>query len=209
MKALLKKEFIVSKQSVLIQLIPLIIISVLFMRVHNFSIITVVIFSCMQINSNEIEEHGVNSDIFMNSLPVTREKIILSKYLFNLVSGAVYFSVVIITSMFVPNTETFTISSLMVGITAVSLYISLYFPLKYLFGKENMVITNIVLVLIFIGIILRIVTVGEELDYWGMGSIIDGLNPLQFVSFSLIISCASLYVSFRHASRLYKNIDLK
>ena len=78
MKALLKKEFIVSKQSVLNQLIPLMIISILFMRVHNFSIITVVIFSCMQVNSNEIDEHGVNSDIFMNSLPVTREKIILS-----------------------------------------------------------------------------------------------------------------------------------
>ncbi|MFO8068702.1 MAG: ABC-2 transporter permease [Alkalibacterium sp.] len=206
MQALIKKEYLVNKGSIIVDLIILIISPVLLFFSPN-GLILGIILSCYQPISNEANEKGNDTDIFMNSLPVTREKIVFSKYLFSLMTGAFYLSIVFLMSTFIPYHEVITIKELMAGIAVVSIYLSVYYPLKYLVGQGFFVISSLGFWVILAALGYSIYNQGESFDYWGMYNSYTTYTRLQVGILSIIISFAVLTVSFRYSSRVYKKKD--
>lgn len=206
MQALLKKEYLVNKQSLIIGIIMMTIFS-LATGVFGNLLSLGVIFSCFQPSSNETNESSENNEMFTNSLPVTREKIVFSKYLFSLIIGAIYLSIVFLMTTFIPIFEAITTKELMVGLAVVSMYLSVYFPLKYLIGKSFFVISFFANYIILAALAYSIFNQGESFDYWGMYNSYTAFTTLQVVSLSLLISSAVLYVSFKYASKVYKKKD--
>lgn len=166
-----------------------------------------VILSCFIPSSNEANESSENNEIFTNSLPVTREKIVFSKYLFSLIIGATYLIIVFLMTTFISVFETITTKEWVVGLAVVSIYLSIYFPLKYLVGKSFFVISFFGNYIILAALAYSIFNQGESFDYWGMADSYTALTTLQVVSLSLIISSAVLYVSFKYSSKVYKTKD--
>lgn len=208
MQALLKKETIVNKQSILINLVLIIIFS-LALGVFGMILSYGIFMSCYQPISNESNESSINSDIFVNSLPVTREKIVLSKYLFSIVTGIGYLSVVFLISAFIPIFELITIKEVVVGIAIVCIFLSVYFPLKYLVRQNFFIISSLGFWVILVALAYSIYNQGDSFDYFGMYYAYTTYTTLQVVIISVLISCAALVVSFRYSSRLYKKVDLK
>lgn len=207
MQALLKKEYLVNKQSIIINLILMIIYS-LALGVFGILLSYGIIMSCYQPVSNESNDSSINSDMFMNSLPVTREKIVLSKYLFSLMIGAVYFSVMFLMSVFIPIFESITIKELMIGSVIVSIYLSIYYPIKYLVGQGFFVISFVGYWVIVLFIAFPVINFGERFNYWGIYDSYTSFTTLQVGMLSIIISLSALTISFRYSSKVYKKKDL-
>ena len=207
MQALLKKEYLVNKQSIIINLIIMIIFSLalgVFGRIMSYGIF----MSCYLPVSNESYESSIKSDIFINSLPVTREKIVFSKYLFSLLTGAFYLSIVFLISIYIPIFESITIKELMIGSAVVSIYLSAYYPLKFYIGQIHFAISFVGFWIIILAFIFPVINYGESFDYWGMYNAYTTYTTLQVVSISIIISCIALSVSYRYSSEIYKSKDI-
>lgn len=208
MLALLKKECLVNRHILIINLLIMLIFSPVFVTANSMPIFSGIIFSCFQPILTEVSGGKVNNDILVNSLPVTRWKVVGSKYLFSLINGMVILSVVSLVDFFLPRAQLITLKDFILGLTIVCIYLAVFFPMKYSVEKNFFFISFIGFMLILLAVIFPIINFGNTYDYWGMQDIYARLSILQVLAISSFSSFITLTISFRYANRVYNNRDI-
>lgn len=207
MQALLMKEYLVNRKQIVIDFIFLAILILLRGIIGNILYLGILL-SCFSPISSELNE-GIDNDILINSLPVSRGKIVLSKYLYSLLTGVFYLVIVFLISLFNGHFEVIRVGELSVGFLIIALYLSAYYPLKYLVGKGFAVFSFIGHFIILSALVYSVYIQGENFDYWGFQSLYDRLSTLQIVIGVILFSSALLTVSYRFSRGLYNREDLK
>lgn len=207
MKPLLLKEYLVNRQSLFLNPIIMIVSSLYISRFDQIPLFIGVVFSCLQPINNEINEGMNKSETLMNSLPVSRKKIVLSKYLFSIIIGTSYLIIIVFLNAVIPGFTSTTSGELMIGFTAVMLFLSIYLLLSYFFGPRFFIIAFFLFVIVLFGAVYPIINLGAKYNYWGMIGMIDRFSTVQVAGVLLLLSCTCLMLSFILSYRLYLKKD--
>lgn len=207
MRALLHKEYLVNRQVILMTVIILIVGGFIMADSFQIPMFLPLIFGALQPFSDAKNEDLSRSDILINSLPTTRKKIVLSKYLFSIIIVFFYFSLVYVINavmpIFVPNTLNETLLSGMF----VVLFLALYYPIFYLLGPRFLTVGMSVLAFLVLAVVFPVMNIGARNKYWGIETYINSLSEIQLMTTILIISVAFITVSYFLSGSIYKKKD--
>lgn len=218
MKSLMLKDFIISKKNILIAIVYLVILSITWAYskeiagVLNMLSLATFVPICTQ-GSNGYDDLN-KSYMMIASLPTTREKIVISRYiqvLLYLILGVgiinligVYmklFSVGCLDIIYI-NSITLTIGSVFV-----ILYYSLYYPLYFKLGNKHVCYINQIIVIALIlspSLILKVLKKHPEINMTKFIMEFNAKGLIFILVFSVIIFCISNKVS----QNIYKNREL-
>lgn len=160
-------------------------------------------------------EEKNNSDVILNSLPLSRKTIVQGRYLMILTS--IVFTMImmgiigfIIYNVGFPKLERLISLSDFLGVLlGVAFLSSVYYPLFIKFGSKYMRIFNIILFMIvffFPSFISGIIAESPDNSFWqNVGDKINSITVPEFYCLSLLISLTMLMASYLIALKIYEN----
>lgn len=207
MQALLHKEYLVNRQVILMTIIILILGGVIMADSFQIPMFLPLIFGAIQPFSDAKNEDLSRSDILINSLPTTRKKVVLSKYLFSIIIVFFYFSLVYVINAVMPVFEANTLKeTLLSGMVAV-LFLALYYPIFYFLGPRFLTVGMSVLAFLVLVVVFPVINIGARNEYWGIQTYINSLSEIQLMTTTLIISITFIAVSYFLSGSIYKKRD--
>lgn len=207
MQALLHKEYLVNRQVILMTVIILIVGGIIMADSFQIPMLLPLIFGALQPFADAKNEDLNRSDILINSLPTTRKKIVLSKYLFSIIIVFFYFSLVYVINFVMPIYEPNTLNETLLSGMSVVLFLALYYPLFYLLGPRFLTVGMTVLAFIVLAVVFPLINIGARNKYWGIETYVNSLSELQLVTTILIISVTVITVSYFLSGSIYKKKD--
>ncbi len=207
MQALLHKEYLVNRQVILMTVIILIVGGFIMADSFQIPMLLPLIFGALQPFSNAKNEDLSRSDILINSLPTTRKKIVLSKYIFSIIIVFFYFSLVYVINFVMPIYEPNTLNETLLSGMSVVLFLALYYPLFYLLGPRFLTVGMTVLAFLVLAVVFPLINIGARNKYWGIETYVNSLSELQVVTTILIISVTVITVSYFLSGSIYKKKD--
>lgn len=218
MKSLMLKDFIISKKNILIAIVYLVILSITWAYskeiagVLNMLSLATFVPICTQ-GSNGYDDLN-KSYMMIASLPTTREKIVISRYiqvLLYLILGVgiinligVYMKLFSVGCLDIIYINSIT---LMIGSVFVILYYSLYYPLYFKLGNKHVCYINQIIVIALIlspSLILKVLKKHPEINMTKFIMEFNTKGLIFILVFSVIIFCISNKVS----QNIYKNREL-
>ncbi len=218
MKSLMLKDFIISKKNILIAIVYLVILSITWAYskeiagVLNMLSLATFVPICTQ-GSNGYDDLN-KSYMMIASLPTTREKIVISRYiqvLLYLILGVgiinligVYMKLFSVGCLDIIYINSIT---LMIGSVFVILYYSLYYPLYFKLGNKHVCYINQIIVIALIlspSLILKVLKKHPEINMTKFIMEFNAKGLIFILVFSVIIFCISNKVS----QNIYKNREL-
>ena len=207
MQALLHKEYLVNRQVILMTVIILIVGGFIMADSFQIPMLLPIVFGSLQPFSDAKNEDLSRSDILINSLPTTRKKIVLSKYLFSIMIVFFYFSLVYMINAVMPIFEPNTLSETLLSGMSVVLFLAIYYPIFYLLGPRFLTVGMSILALLVLTIVFPVINIGARNKYWGIETCVNSLSEIQLMTTILIISVIVITVSYFLSVSLYKKKD--
>lgn len=213
MKGLIVKDLLFIKNNMKTFLIILLAFSIIAISNENYNFMLYIIpffLVMMTISTFNYDEFN-NWNSYCLTLPISRKKIVQSKYLFTIflaIVGIILTAIIIITFKSINQSLNLEeqISNFCGSFFAVSLIISILYPLIYKFGSEKGRIFIFVIVLIVSIIIGIIFSLLEQLsiNYHSLLSSLNSLNYIQISLFMLVISIITIIISYLISLRIYQ-----
>ena len=147
------------------------------------------------------------NEILINSLPTTRKKIVLSKYVFSVIVVLVYLSLVIGINSFVPMFEPNTMLQFLLSFVGAVLFLSFYYPMFYLLGPRFLTAGMSVVAFLALAVAFPVINMGARNNYWGIEAYINSFSMIQFTIGMIIILVTGTTSSYFLSSSLYKKKD--
>ncbi|EJE7233492.1 ABC-2 transporter permease [Clostridium botulinum] len=175
---------------------------------HYVYIYVIAMASYILINYVEQTIAKNKSSMFIYSLPVEKNNIVLEKYLFiisiNVINWVVCFLTTILFSIILKGKfmgNICSIGDLVFAITLVSIYYSIYYPLYFKLGPSKLIFLNkfiymiIIILPVIIQRIMRLLNIAISKKYfYGQINIIQN-NFLYIILFEIIMVAISAYIS--------------
>lgn len=213
MKGLIIKDLLFLKNNMKTFLIILLAFAIIAISSENYSfmIYTIPFFLVMMTISTFNYDEFNNWNSYCLTLPISRKKIVQSKYLFTIflaIIGIILSALIIIIFKSINQSLNLEeqISNFSGSFFAVSLIISILYPLIYKFGSEKGRIF-IFIIVIGISIILGVIfSLLEQLsiNYQYLLSSLNSLNYIQISLSMLIISIVIIIISYLISLRIYQ-----
>lgn len=116
----------------------------------------------------DMTDYKNDTDVLLNSLPVTRRQIVTSKYASTLFVGAVLIAVGKVTSLFVDTRHDGQLTDLFLAAMAVAFFTAVYFPLYFKLGTPFITLAFIVLMAFCFTVFPILFFAGFTYDFWGL-----------------------------------------
>ncbi|UFJ41534.1 ABC-2 transporter permease [Brevibacillus humidisoli] len=199
---LLLKEWIISKTTIAINM-TLLLVTSLVTSDGQVPIYLPIIFGCVFIFGNSFQEYKNNSEVLVNSLPVSRPQIVASKYLASLLFGAVVTSFAAVLNMLLPVFAVYEMLHIVLSISLIGLFAAVYFPLYYLLGPRFIQYGFLALMLLCITVLPMVVNLGVKNGFWGLAAVFEQVSPALLSLAFLGVATVLLLVSWVISVRLY------
>lgn len=151
----------------------------------------------------DMNEHKNDTDVLVNSLPVTRRQIVTSKYVTLLLVGFVFIIVGKVTWFLTENHSLVQLSDAVLAMMAVALFTSVYFPLYYKLGTPFINLAFVVLAVLSFTAFPIVYYTGLRNGFWGLADLWEQHASLLLVVFCFI-TVALMLVSRSISIRLYE-----
>ncbi|NDI35294.1 ABC-2 transporter permease [Chengkuizengella sediminis] len=209
---LLRKELLIQRFDIIISFV--LITFLLFIQIgigSPGSPIYITFFVAPHIMSSFQRADKNNSDILLNSLPVTRKQIVTSQYLgsfLNIIINMIIILVLVNILKFGFSFGSTSFIDVAAVVTLIMLFISVSIPLFYFLGPLYIrygLAGFIILIALTFAIIKNF---AEENNYWGLQSTFDKLSVNQLTIFGFITVSILLVISWMISYRSYQKKDL-
>lgn len=207
MKALLHKEYLVNRQGILITILILILGGFVMADSFQIPLFLPLLFGAIQPFSDAKNVDINKNEILINSLPTTRKKIVLSKYVFSIIVVLVYFSLVTGINRFLPLFEPNTMIQILLSFAGSVLFLSFYYPMFYLLGPRFLTAGMSVVGFLALAVAFPVINMGARNNYWGIEAYINSFSMIQFTGALIIILVTITISSYFLSSSLYKRKD--
>ena len=213
---LIKKDFIIQKRNLKLSILLLLFFSISFSSIGTagliYSIYAVSYF--LASGASAIEDKN-NSDMMLVSLPIRKQKIVLSKYIsvyiFATYAILVTYIIVFIERLFkLPfNVFSFTLEAIVLAVAGVTLLCSIAFPLIFKFGylKAKM-FNNILMLTLVFGTAALTNKLFLNIHYTGQQNLLQffgGLSELEIIGLIMIPFLVIFIFSYFLSLIFYKN----
>ena len=206
MTSLLLKEYYSNRSVLLIAAAMLFIFPLVFFQDNASGPSTPVIFSAvmalyftMGVN---MEDRKNDSDVLLNSLPVTRRQIVTAKYVAAVLVGALFIAIGKTVSM-IKAQPTVSLTEAAVALIAVVLFSAVYFPLFYKFGTQFVIFAIVVLTILFFTALPIVFYTGMKSGFWGLAGLWQQHRPWLLIAL-FILTVAAVLFSCSFSVRLYE-----
>lgn len=144
-----------------------------------------------------------DTDVLMNSLPVTRRQIVTARYVITLLVGCVFILIGKVTWLLLGNDTAMQLSDALPALMAIAFFTAVYFPLYYKLGTPFIIIALVILTVLFITAFPIVFYTGIKYGFWGLADVWQ-----QHTAVLLIVFCgiavAAMLVSRFISIRLYE-----
>lgn len=202
---LLFKEFYSNWLSFLL-IIALIPINILLSN-HDGGPFTPIVFAVMVTwyitMGTSMSDYKNDTDVLVNSLPVTRQQIVTSKYVSTLLTGWLFIVIAKTLWMVFEHHSTVQFTDAAFALLAVVIFIAVYFPLYYRLGTPFIIMGLIILTISFFTVFPIVFYTGLTNRFWGL---IDLWQEHALILWVIIvgITTATLFGSWTISNRLYR-----
>lgn len=211
---LILKDILVQKKTLAFLLLYIIFFMFAFQNIGTgaFSAIVIAVTYLMVSTVSSLEDKA-NSDIVMNSLPLTRKTIVLSKYLSILIYallailGYMAFSLILTFARLPISAPPITLESLGAALTGVMIMNGIYYPVYFKMGYTKAKIVSFLLFfLFFFGTMTLVKEITRGMPSEQLQSIIGHLSQgLDLQSFLILVGVSFIFLilSFALSVKLY------
>lgn len=209
MSNLLLKEWVVNKSTILSGIIVMVIAVFLISDIQvQLPIYIAIFFGCLYPFASDRNENMNKSNILINSLPVNRKEIIASKYAFSLLLGSLLTIVLAVLNMIIPSFEANHLFDIILSISAVGLFIAIYYPLLYLLGSRFVLYGMIIVLSVGAAIVPIIINMGLNNNFWGLAAVFQQFSSTQLSIAFIGITVIVLIISWLISYQIYKDRQL-
>ena len=152
----------------------------------------------------DMTDYKNDTDVLLNSLPVTRKQIVTSKYVTTLLVGLVFIAIGKIARFLTENHPILQLSDVLIAITAVAFFAAIYVPLYYKLGMPFMILALVVLTILLLTVFPITFNLAVKYGLWGLTDIWQQHATLLTVLFCAI-TVVAVAVSRNISMRLYEN----
>ena len=205
MRILLNKELILNKYQLLIAMIIMLITGLISSEMTGIPMFLPMIYSCLLAMMTKYNDFSnPHSEALMNSLPVRREQIVLSKYLFSLICSLILFAIAFLINLVVPMFTSSSLWAVLLNFVIVTVYLSCYFPLSFIFGPRFLNLAIFSLGFSVPALIFPLINVGRNNNFWGLFEWLKAANHWLLIALLLVISTTLLTASFYFSRFIYQ-----
>lgn len=151
----------------------------------------------------DMKEYKNNTDVLLNSLPVTRRQIVTTKYMTSLLVGFIFIIVGNVTWFLTKGHSLVSLSDALLVISAVALFAAIYYPLYYKFGARFVTIALVMLMISFTTIFPIAFHLGLRHGFWGLADVWEQ-HPAFVLTALCTIAVVAMLVSRSISIRLYE-----
>ncbi|HEX7057694.1 MAG TPA: ABC-2 transporter permease [Bacilli bacterium] len=208
MPNLLLKEWIVNRSTIITSMIILPLLSFLISNGHGqVPVYFAIILGCMYPFLSGMNEKN-NSDILINSLPVERKEIVAAKYTSSILLGMILTIIVAAINSLVPMFADSRFFELVLSISAIGLFISIFYPMLYLLGPRFVMFGMIVFFACSFTIFPIVINMGLSNGFWGLANTYRQIPTIQLSMALLGITAIILVISWFISVNIYKRKTL-
>ncbi|MTH53285.1 hypothetical protein GKZ89_07645 [Bacillus mangrovi] len=197
---LILKDFRLQKWLFLIYLA----IVVLYIGVgSNLPVITAVVGGSYAINTHWYDSKK-NGNIFLISLPYSRGKIILSKFIGTFIVSVIYAFITLgLQAAITGGKETGSIGDILFGLMSVMIFTALYFPLLYKFSNRYLVTILSFLFILFIFFGMKVMDLAGEMVMSFFETVVS-LSPADLLAWTGAVTVVLCVMSYFLTLKIYK-----
>jgi ABC-type transport system involved in multi-copper enzyme maturation permease subunit len=205
MRNLLLKEWFVNRSTIIVAVILIPILGFIGSSGQaQATIYLAILIGCMYPLTSSMNENSNKSDILVNSLPVTRKEVVTAKYLFSILLGIILTLVIAAINLFIPSFEVNSLFELILSVSAIGLFSSLYYPLFYLLGPRFVMFGMAVFFVCFTAIFPIVINLGLKNGFWGLSSVYQQLPTILLAVVLLGITIIALFVTKLISVQIYR-----
>lgn len=203
MLKLLKKEWIVNKTQLITVFITTLVLTVVIGSGESMPLWFGVLIASFYPFQQQWNEEQAKSGVLMNSLPVVRHAVVTAQYLSPLIIGLALILLLVGINAIGPFYTKVPVLHIVLGITYLGIYISVFYPIYHLLGPRFIQIGMLVLLALSITVFPIIFNLGLRNDFWGWGQILRDASLPMLAAALLTFTLLCLLVSRSISIRLY------
>ncbi|WP_054949305.1 ABC-2 transporter permease [Numidum massiliense] len=211
MRNLLLKEYMVNRSTIFISFIAMIFLgTIMFTSEDSLPPVAIAVLFILVIlvSSGSVEQKN-DSDVLINSLPVTRRQIVATKFMFPLVLGIVFIAymagVRAALSLVAPvAVAPVSVASALFALVAIGLFTAVYYPLNYLLGPRFMQIGLVVFYLLTFFAFPMLLNIARKYAYWGLLTWWQQTSPVLIALCAAAVTALILVTSWLLTTRVYE-----
>lgn len=163
-----------------------------------FAVVITLFFSI----GNDMKEYKNDTDVLLNSFPVTRRQIVTSKYVTTLIVGFIFISIGKVAWFLTEDYPLVPLSDALLAMVAVALFTAVYFPLYYKFNATFVTVALVVLAIALFTIFPIVYYMGLRHGFWGLAAMWEQ-HPALLLMAICTVSAVVMIVSWSISIRLY------
>ncbi|MDX8365988.1 ABC-2 transporter permease [Cytobacillus sp. IB215665] len=203
---LIRNEFHVHKVHLIVNL--MLIFFLYFVARDNFPLLFIgLILTLLFTRNMYFYDIRNNSEVLMNSLPVSRKQIVTSKYVTVTLFALICFSFSMVLNMFFNMYGKLTLFEFVTTLTILAIFMAFFFPSYYLFGPVFIRYAMVLLVVLIFAVGPMVLNLGVKNNFWGLLHLFEQYS-IQFAMSMLAVIAVLISLSWLLSYRIYEAKEL-